>query len=244
MPRMQVAYFGPAAMPSSSKSTVLPSRERSRALDQLSHERSRSRDSPAVRPTILTRAVSSVISTRPARETSWIRKPSGRRASRRSRPERLTAYKEEFVPPPVRRREPDLLAIGRPREPLDPWPLLRERALAPGEIHHGHRAAVVHLERMVEEGDSVRFGGEAGEADVSDRFVEHFSEGKFQSPASADVAGDDQACPVRRPIRLLRVLRDGTGGAAGDRGPRAGFCPRPAPSRCTGPSRFPSCRES
>ena len=96
---MQVAYFGPAATPSSSKSKVLPSRETSRAFDQLSHERSRSRDSPAIRPTMPTRAVSSVISTRPERETSWIRKPSGRRASRRSRPFRLTAYREEVAPP-------------------------------------------------------------------------------------------------------------------------------------------------
>ncbi len=55
--------------------------------------------------------------------------------------------------------------------------------------------------------------------------------GNSSTSASADVAGDHQVLAVWSPIRLLYVVRNRSGGAAGDRGSRQGPAPDPAVRR-------------
>ncbi len=156
---------------------------------------------------------------RPSGRMSWIVEPSG--ALDRGPPparERDGVDREVVVGPAG--GEEHFLAARRPGKPLlSPVPLGEHGPLA-REVHDGDEAAVVVLQRVLEERDAVPLRRESQVAHVPARFAEDLPDGKLQPVLPADVSDDGQVRAVGRPVGFADTLQDLSRGRPLDRHPR------------------------
>src|SRR5208282_2643951 len=192
--------------PVSPKRTVRPSADKSPGTDQSSQDKSRSLASPGARPTIPARSLPRVSSTFPSRPTSSNVNSPGTRASSRTVPARLTAYKDRS--PPVR------VAVNHISSPLGPCnslnavPAGTKSCLFPGQINHGNRPTIVAQLGVVNKGDGVCFLGNANMTNPSIGFIEHLTRGKLQALPALLLPHNRQSASIRRPISPFHILHD------------------------------------
>src|SRR5258708_1538299 len=128
-------------------------------------------------------------------------------------------------------REPDLLAIGRPRKTLDSEPFARQVFLLASQIDDRERTAVITLDRVIDECDEVSFGGNTWMADPPTGLIQWLSDRVFKPVTATQIADHGKAVSVRGPVRPLHMLQHFARRAPDQRSPRQRAHVHPGPNR-------------
>ena len=154
------------------------------------------------------------IRTRPSR-VDVLKRQRSCDAGERARPARQRGGMENTVAADLRRRVPDLRAVGRPGEPVRRRVAGRDRRLLPGAVDHGDGSAVVVDGAVVQERDPGAVGREPGVADPSAGLVQDLARREFEPALAALGPHDREVLAVGRPVGVLDVLEELAGRAPG-----------------------------
>ena len=102
--------------------------------------------------------------------------------------------------------EPDFVSARGPSQALFAFPTCGEITLVTCEIYDCNGAAVVFFVGVVEKGDLIAFGRDAGMADPAGGFIEDVADGKFKPLPARRVANNGEGFSIGGPIGPVNIL--------------------------------------